>query len=102
MKRKKSVRSQPDLAALVPPSNSRRAKDGTLDEIKAEAISRVENGVYPLIGLDPTDVRGALSHTQKIVGNREYLLGSVSRSSQSLKAQIRRKTWAKFFPSFPS
>ncbi|HXP16385.1 MAG TPA: hypothetical protein VN868_04745, partial [Terriglobales bacterium] len=33
----------------------------TLDEIKAEAIHRAENGMYPLIGLDPGDVREALS-----------------------------------------
>jgi esterase FrsA len=33
----------------------------TLDEIKAEAIHRAENGMYPLIGLDPADVREALT-----------------------------------------
>jgi hypothetical protein len=33
----------------------------TLDEIKAEAIHRAENGMYPLIGLDPEDVREALA-----------------------------------------
>src|SRR5438477_9410223 len=32
----------------------------TLDEIKTEAIKRAENGMYPLIGLDPADVRDAL------------------------------------------
>jgi len=34
----------------------------TLDEIKTEAIKRAENGMYPLIGLDPSDVREAFSH----------------------------------------
>ena len=33
----------------------------TLDEIKAEATHRAENGMYPLIGLDPADVREALA-----------------------------------------
>ena len=33
----------------------------TLDEIKAEAIHRAENGMYPLIGLDAGDVREALA-----------------------------------------
>src|SRR5882757_9246927 len=33
----------------------------TLDEIKAEAIHRAENGMYPLIGLDPQDIREALA-----------------------------------------
>jgi esterase FrsA len=32
----------------------------TLDEIKTEAIRRAENGMYPLIGLDPADVKEAL------------------------------------------
>jgi esterase FrsA len=33
----------------------------TLDEIKSEAIRRAENGMYPLIGLDPADVREAFA-----------------------------------------
>jgi len=33
----------------------------TLDEIKTEAIHRAENGMYPLIGLDPADVREAFA-----------------------------------------
>jgi len=36
-------------------------KERTLDEIKTEAIKRAENGMYPLIGLDPTDVREAFA-----------------------------------------
>jgi len=38
----------------------------TIDEIKAEAIHRAEVGQYPLIGLDPADVREALAkvHTR--------------------------------------
>ena len=40
-------------------------KERTLEEIKAEALKRVENGMYPLIGLDPADVREAFS---KITG----------------------------------
>jgi len=37
-------------------------KERTLDEIKTEAIKRAENGMYPLIGLDPADVREAFSN----------------------------------------
>jgi esterase FrsA len=37
-------------------------KERTLDEIKTEAIKRAQNGMYPLIGLDPADVREAFSH----------------------------------------
>jgi esterase FrsA len=36
----------------------------TLDEIKTEAIHRAENGMYPLIGLDPADVREAVASIQ--------------------------------------
>ncbi|PYX21095.1 MAG: hypothetical protein DMG82_19525 [Acidobacteria bacterium] len=38
----------------------------TLDEIKTEAIHRAENGMYPLIGLDPADVKEAFAsiHTK--------------------------------------
>jgi len=37
------------------------AQERTLDEIKAEAIKRAENGMYPLIGLDPADVKEAFA-----------------------------------------
>jgi esterase FrsA len=36
-------------------------RERTLDEIKTEALKRAENGMYPLIGLDPTDVREAFA-----------------------------------------
>src|SRR5258708_9847029 len=36
-------------------------KERAIDEIKAEAIKRAENGMYPLIGLDPADVREAFA-----------------------------------------
>lgn len=34
----------------------------TLDEIKTEAVHRAENGMYPLIGLDPADVKSAFEN----------------------------------------
>src|SRR5690349_13048384 len=37
------------------------AQERTLDEIKAEAVKRAENGMYPLIGLDPADVKEAFA-----------------------------------------
>lgn len=33
----------------------------TLDEIKTEAVHRAENGMYPMIGLDPADVKEAFA-----------------------------------------
>jgi esterase FrsA len=40
---------------------SQEIPERTLDEIKTEAIHRAENGMYPLIGLDPADLREALA-----------------------------------------
>jgi esterase FrsA len=41
--------------------DAQQQKERTLDEIKTEAIKRAENGMYPLIGLDPADVREAFA-----------------------------------------
>jgi len=51
------------LNALAPAARAQQPqKERTLDEIKTEAIKRAENGMYPLIGLDPADVREAFSN----------------------------------------
>ena len=44
-----------------PGSAMAQQRERTLDEIKTEAIKRAENGMYPLIGLDPADVREAFA-----------------------------------------
>jgi esterase FrsA len=48
------------------PSFSQQRAERTIDEIKTEAIHRAEVGQYPLIGLDPGDVREAFNsiHTR--------------------------------------
>jgi esterase FrsA len=43
----------------APAAAAQVAKERTIDEIKTEAVKRAENGMYPLIGLDPADVREA-------------------------------------------
>jgi dipeptidyl aminopeptidase/acylaminoacyl peptidase len=48
--------------ASVSNAQQQPQKERTLDEIKTEAIKRAENGMYPLIGLDPANVREAFSH----------------------------------------
>ncbi|HKD03112.1 MAG TPA: alpha/beta hydrolase [Terriglobales bacterium] len=40
-------------------TSAQERRERTLDEIKVEAIRRAENGMYPLIGMDPGDVREA-------------------------------------------
>jgi esterase FrsA len=49
------------LFMISPKSRAQQQTERTLDEIKAEAIKRAENGMYPLIGLDPADVREAFA-----------------------------------------
>jgi esterase FrsA len=60
------------LIALVPGSRAQQPqKERTLDEVKVEAIKRAENGMYPLIGLDPADVREAFANI-KTTDNDEW------------------------------
>ena len=50
------------LTAFAALSFAQEQKERTLDEVKVEAIKRAETGMYPLIGLDPSDVREAFSN----------------------------------------
>lgn len=52
------------LVALISASllaQEQARSERTLDEIKAEAIHRAEVGQYPLIGLDPSDIKEAFT-----------------------------------------
>src|ERR1700730_2326642 len=49
-------------------------KERTLEEFKAEAVKRAENGMYPLIGLDPADVREAFAKINS-TDNDEWAAG---------------------------
>src|SRR5258707_11685439 len=40
-------------------SSSQQHAERTIDEVKTEAVHRAEVGQYPLIGLDPADVKEA-------------------------------------------
>lgn len=46
---------------IAMPAFGQQRQERTLDEIKTEAIHRAENGMYPLIGLDPADVKEAFA-----------------------------------------
>jgi esterase FrsA len=54
------------LLTLTIPSFSQQPSERTIEEIKVEAIHRAEVGQYPLIGLDPGDVKEAFNsiHTR--------------------------------------
>ena len=45
------------LLTLTITSFSQQRSERTIEEIKVEAIHRAEVGQYPLIGLDPADVK---------------------------------------------
>jgi esterase FrsA len=42
-------------------SSAQERTERSLDEIKSEALKRAQNGMYPLIGLDPADVAEAFA-----------------------------------------
>ena len=50
-----------DFSAQTSGENVQR-RERTIEEIKVEAIHRAEVGQYPLIGLDPKDVKEAFEH----------------------------------------
>jgi pimeloyl-ACP methyl ester carboxylesterase len=49
------------LVGASPVAFAQQMPERTIDEIRTEAIARAEQGRYPLIGLDPADVREALA-----------------------------------------
>ena len=60
------------LIAVAPNAPAQQPqKERTLDEVKTEAIKRAENGMYPLIGLDPADVRESFASI-KTADNDEW------------------------------
>ncbi len=52
------------FVVVVVPASSRaqERRERTIDEIKTEAVHRAEVGQYPLIGLDPVDVKAAFEN----------------------------------------
>src|ERR1700676_447502 len=59
---------------FAPAARAQAAKERTIDEIKVEAIKRAENGMYPLIGLDPADVSEAFTSINS-TDNDEWAAG---------------------------
>ena len=78
-------------------ASAQERRERTLDEVKKEALTRAENGMYPLIGLDPDDVREAFASITKMdndewaaafmkVGDRYMAQGTALESSDPAKA----------------
>src|ERR1700726_966118 len=53
-------------SAQTAPNQKEERRERTIDEIKVEALHRAEVGQYPLIGLDPADIKEAFNsiHTR--------------------------------------
>src|ERR1700686_1190068 len=62
------------LTLAIASAAAAQQKERTLDEIKTEAIKRAENGMSPLSGLDPADVREAFASI-KTTDNDEWAAG---------------------------
>jgi esterase FrsA len=62
------------LVAMMAATAAAQQRERTIDEIKTEAIKRSENGMYPLIGLDPADVREAFAKISS-TDNDEWAAG---------------------------
>jgi esterase FrsA len=59
------------LSVLAAAAFAQAPRERTIEEIKIEAQARAERGGYPMIGLDPSDVREALSNIKtrdRVVG----------------------------------
>jgi dipeptidyl aminopeptidase/acylaminoacyl peptidase len=69
--KRRNIRVLPSLslvliAMIANSAFGQERHERTLDEIKAEALTRAQNGIYPVIGLDPADIREAFAaiHTK--------------------------------------
>ena len=89
---------------ISPKSRAQQQTERTLDEIKAEAIKRAENGMYPLIGLDPAEVREAFAKINTTdndewaaafssIADRYMSEGNSLKSSNPVKADAKRAGW---------
>jgi esterase FrsA len=73
--------------ALARSAMAQAQKERTLDEIKTEAIKRAENGMYPLIGLDPADVREAFGSI-KTTDKDEWAAAFIAVADRYMKEAI--------------
>jgi len=80
------------LASSSVAQNNKDKQERTLDEIKAEAVHRAENGMYPLIGLDPSDLKEAFAsiHTKDKDEWAAAFMGVADRYVNEAKALEKR------------
>ena len=87
--------------------------DRTIEEIKVESLARAERGGYPLIGMDPGDVREALSHIQtrdpdewaagwSAVADRYYKAAATAASPEEQRKDYIRAWRLYYFAAWPT
>ena len=90
------------------PANNER----NINEIKVEAQARAERGAYPLIGLDPMDVRQALAHIEtrdvdewssawSAVADHYYGVAKESSNAQERRSNYLRAWRLYYFAQWP-
>jgi esterase FrsA len=102
------------LASLLgaPAVHAQTAPDRTIDEIKVETQARAERGAYPLIGLDPADVREALANIRtrdrdewaaawSEVAQRYYKAAEASQSPEERRKNFLRAWRLYYFAQWP-
>ena len=88
------------------------AQERTIDEIKIEAQARAERGAYPLIGLDPGDVREALANIKtrdrdewaaawSAVADRYYKTATALNSPVERRSNFLRAWRLYYFAQWP-
>lgn len=88
------------------------AQERTIDEIKIEAQARAERGAYPLIGLDPGDVREALANIKtrdrdewaaawSAVADRYYKAATALNSPVERRSNFLRAWRLYYFAQWP-
>src|SRR5216684_4713707 len=100
------------VVALGSHASGLPAQERTIAEIKVEAQARAERGAYPLIGLDPADVREALANIKtrdrdewaaawSEVAQRYYKAAEASQSPQEKRKNFLRAWRLYYFGQWP-
>jgi esterase FrsA len=100
------------LSVLATAAFVQAPRERTIEEIKIEAQARAERGGYPMIGLDPSDVREALSNIKtrdrdewaaawSAVADRYYKAAAAASSSDERRKNYLRAWRLYYFAQWP-
>jgi esterase FrsA len=100
------------LCVLAAAAYAQAPRERTIEEIKIEAKARAERGGYPLIGLDPSDVREALSNIKtrdrdewagawSTIADRYYRAAATASSPEERRKDYLRAWRLYYFAQWP-